>query len=126
MISIYSIEQAIGAHEAWKHHLQMVIDKASTDIPVERIRGDKHCIFGIWLYGHDLSEEDKAHARYKIVVNLHAQFHKVAAQVAELALAGKQEEAGALLHGEYALVSDRLTSAMVDWKAALPGNPALA
>ena len=54
---------------------------------------------------------------FKEVQKLHAEFHKAAAQVLQLALQGKKTEAEKLLaHGAFPDVSARLTSAMMHWQ----------
>ena len=52
---------------------------------------------------------------------MHAQFHKAAARVAELAVAGKTREAEEMLSisSEFSALSARLTRAMMEWKDAL-------
>lgn len=111
-----AIDQAVGAHGMWKNRLKTAIANGALEIPVETIRPDDQCVFGKWLYGPKLSDADKATASYRTVRDLHAEFHKTAAQVVELALAGNKEEADKLLHGEFADASINLTSAMMEWK----------
>ncbi len=112
------IDNAIGAHGSWKVRLKDAIETGRSDIPVETIRKDNNCQFGKWLYGGTLSAADKTSANYTKVRELHAEFHKAAARVTELALAGQKTEADKMMTrgGEFAAVSSRLTSAMMDWK----------
>jgi ubiquitin len=96
----------------------MTIESSKIDTPVETIRRDDQCEFGKWLHGATLTTSDKATAHYKTVTDLHAQFHKTAARVVELALTGRKSEAETMmiLGGEYAVISARLTQAMLNWK----------
>ena len=118
MKTIEEIDKAIAAHGMWKTRLKQAIDTREVDIPVEMIRTDNNCIFGKWLNGPTLTASDKASDHYKSVKHLHAEFHTIAARVAELALAGNRREAEKMisLGGEYASVSSKLTAAMKAWK----------
>lgn len=117
MADSHAINQAVGAHGMWKNRLKEAIASGSAEIPVDTIGADDQCVFGKWLYGPHLSVADKATEYYKAVLTLHSQFHKTAARVAELALAGKKQEADTLLTGEFAEASVSLTSAMMEWKS---------
>ena len=118
MKNIEEIDKAIAAHGMWKTRLKQAIDTGETDIPVEMIRTDDHCIFGKWLNGPTHSAADKLSNHYKTVKQLHAEFHRIAAHVAELAMAGNRKEAEKMiaLGGDYASISSKLTAAMKDWK----------
>ncbi|MDI6743656.1 MAG: CZB domain-containing protein, partial [Smithella sp.] len=113
MANIEELDKAIGAHGMWKTRLKMAIEAGKTDTPVETIRQDNQCVFGKWLYGNTLTSVEKASQHYKTVKELHAEFHKTAARVAELALSGKKAEAETMmaLSGEYAAISGKLTQA---------------
>jgi chemoreceptor zinc-binding protein len=115
------IDKAIAAHGMWKTRLKDAIEKRKIDTPAETIRVDNQCAFGKWLYSPALNSVDKASEHYKTVKDLHAEFHKTAAKVVELALDGKRIEAEKMiaLDGDYAGVSSKLTSAMMGWKRSL-------
>ena len=119
MASIKEIDKAIGAHGLWKSRLKMTIESSRIDTPVDTIRRDDQCEFGKWLHGATLKPPDKATIHFKTVTDLHAQFHRTAARVVELALTGRKSEAETMmiLGGEYAVISARLTQAMMSWKA---------
>ncbi|MEK7775039.1 MAG: CZB domain-containing protein [Candidatus Zixiibacteriota bacterium] len=112
------IDNAIGAHGLWKTRLKVAIDTGKLDASPSEIKMNNHCAFGKWLYGSSLTAQDKASKHYLTISELHSQFHKIAAQIAELALAGRKAEAETLLShkGEFATVSAKLTSALMDWK----------
>lgn len=116
-----AIKDAISAHGAWKARLKSAIDSGKIEIPVVTIRKDNECIFGKWLYGPTISAEVKNSSVYKTALELHAKFHKAAAEVAELAMAGKKSEAEKMmgLGGKYADASAKLTKAMMDWQKQL-------
>lgn len=121
MANVEEIDKAIGAHGMWKARLKTVIETGKSDTPADTIRQDNRCTFGQWLYGATLTDADKASPHYQNVRQLHAEFHKVAARVVELATTGKKQEAQALMElgGEYSRVSGNLTKAMMDWKRSL-------
>lgn len=112
------LDKAIGAHGMWKSRLKQAITTGKADAPIDTIRVDNACAFGKWLYGPTLSASEKASPDYKTVRDLHAQFHRCAARVAELAQNGKASDAEKMLSldGEFTLASHKLTQAMMDWK----------
>lgn len=114
------ISKAVAAHGMWKTRLKSAIASGTLDMPVETIRQDNQCAFGKWLYGQELSAQDKATSHYRTVKALHADFHRAAARVAELALSGSRAEAQKLmaLDGEFTSASAKLTQAMMDWQKA--------
>jgi methyl-accepting chemotaxis protein len=118
MANVEEIDKAIGAHGLWKTRLKTAIDSGKSEMPVETIREDNQCAFGKWLYGPSLTSADKASSHYKTVKDLHAEFHKTAAHVTELAVSGKKADAQSMmsLNGAYAAVSGKLTQAMLEWK----------
>ncbi len=118
MANVRELDDAIGAHGRWKTNLKNAIATGKIETSIETIRVDNQCTFGKWLYGGTLTPKDKASSHYGIVKNLHAEFHKTAACVAELAVTGKKAEAEKMmaLGGEFASISSKLTRAMMDWK----------
>ncbi|MCL4470649.1 MAG: CZB domain-containing protein [Sulfuricella sp.] len=116
MANIQEIDKAIGAHSLWKARLKSAISTGKSEVPVATIKVDNQCAFGQWLYGQTLSASDKTTPDYKTVKDLHAEFHKVAARVAELATSGKQAEADQVLSHEFAAASLKLTTAMMEWR----------
>lgn len=118
MLNKEEIDKAIGAHGMWKTRLKQAIETGKSEVSVETIRQDNQCNFGKWLYGSTLSAADKSSAQYKTVRELHAEFHKCAARVTDLAVTGSKGEADRMLAfgGEFTTVSSRLTAAMMEWK----------
>lgn len=116
------ITAAIAAHGMWKARLRTAIDSGKLETPVATIQVDNQCAFGKWLYGTTIPADVKSSEHYKKVRELHAQFHKAAGRVAELASTGKKTEAEKSMGvgGEYADVSGKLTYAMMEWNKTLP------
>jgi methyl-accepting chemotaxis protein len=125
MEHVQEIDKAIGAHGMWKNRLKQAIDTGNLEISVATIGAKDQCAFGKWLHGTTLSPHDKVSEHYKAVAELHAQFHKVAARVAELATAGKKSEAEKLLgsDSEFVSISTKLTAAMMAWKKSVTATP---
>ena len=122
MDTVAQIEQAIGAHAQWMSQLRQAVLDAHFGVDVESIRAADQCDFGRWLYGSRLSAADRATENYQEVERLHVDFHELAAQVVEKAVAGQAVEAYALLYGEYVTMSGRLALALRAWQAKLTGG----
>ncbi len=110
------ISKSIGAHGLWKQRILSAIDTGKSDWTPDVVRQDCNCDFGKWLGSADA--EVKVSPHYAKVKGLHSDFHKVAASVLEMALAGRKEEATAAVgsSSEYANISTNLTREMMDWK----------
>jgi hypothetical protein len=121
MAHIAEIEKAIGQHSKWKAALRHAIQTGQIDTTVEAIQRDDHCFFGQWLDGPALTAAEMASRHYKTVKERHAEFHKTAARVLELVLAGKRSDAERMMSigGEYSKMSALLTLAMMEWKKSL-------
>jgi|ERR1039457_2812113 methyl-accepting chemotaxis protein len=115
------IDKAFGAHSLWKASLKLMILTGKRDIPVNEIEDEHECDFGKWLYGPTIPPEQKTSVHYEKVKDLHAEFHKTAAKVAKLATTGKVAEAEILINltGEFTLISNKLTTALIDWKESI-------
>ncbi|HGG04971.1 MAG TPA: hypothetical protein ENK28_05880 [Aliiroseovarius sp.] len=112
------IRAAVAAHDEWNRRLTTAINLGSCTTAPSDIAVDDKCAFGQWLYG-DLDEDLKAGKPYQVTKRLHADFHDVAARVAELAEAGRKGDAYALLDGEYSQKSSKLLRALTKWRGEL-------
>lgn len=114
------IKSAVAAHGMWKARLRNAIDKGVLEIPVATIKVDNQCAFGKWLYGASITQGVRSTKEYQSVKEAHAEFHRVAARVAELAQAGNKAEANAYMEmgGEFSKASVKLTRSMMDWEKA--------
>ncbi len=113
------IRAAVAAHDEWNRRLTTAINLGSCTTAPTDIAVDDKCAFGQWLYGDDLDDDLKAGKPYQVTKRLHADFHDVAARVAELAEAGKKGDAYALLDGEYSQKSSKLLRALTKWRGEL-------
>jgi len=114
------INAAIAAHGTWKIGLKAAIETGSSEFSPSIVAQDNRCDFGKWLHG-TATTALRGSTHYTKCVELHRQFHTIAAKVLTLALGGKKDEAlGSMsVKGDYALASAALTKAMMDWKSAI-------
>jgi hypothetical protein len=118
VIEIDNITRGIAAHAKWKFYLRQAINTGESEWTVATARVDDRCEFGAWLHG--LPAEQRLGEHFKTVSEQHAAFHRAAAEVLELALAGRRAEAEAAIAdaSRFAGVSRKLTLAMMAWKDA--------
>ncbi|MHC4970222.1 MAG: CZB domain-containing protein [Planctomycetota bacterium] len=116
MIDTENIVRAIAAHAKWKYYLGQAIKTGKSEWTVPTVRVDDQCEFGIWLCS--VEPADRVREHWKTVQARHADFHRAAAEVLELALAGRRDEAEAAIapDSRFAEVSKKLTLAMMAWK----------
>ncbi|HBA87781.1 MAG TPA: hypothetical protein DCZ75_07250 [Geobacter sp.] len=113
------INNAITEHAMWKFDLNLLV-QGGTAVPAGGIT-ESECRFGKWLEGVTSVGRQKSSLHYRKVKQLHAEFHRVAAKVAQLAAQGKKGEAESMMGfgGELAEVSGRLTEALNRWKESI-------
>lgn len=111
-----ALDRAIAAHAKWKYRLMDAIETGKSEWRAGDVRTDEKCDFGKWLSTLPLSQRLSTHC--KSVRALHAEFHALAAEVLDLAVAGRKEEAAAAiaLGSRFAVVSSSLTMAVLAWK----------
>lgn len=116
MTDVEAIDAALAAHAQWRNRLNEAIQKGHSEFKVDAVMVDNACQFGKWLYG--LSAAEQASEQFKKVKELHAAFHKAAAQTLDLALKGKKDEAQKSLDlgGDYNRASGKLVLALKEWK----------
>ncbi len=117
----------IAAHGLWKFRLHDAIVTGRSSFDPAVVRLDDRCPFGKWIYGEALrtSSNDPYYADVKL---LHADFHRCAAEVLALALAGRVDEARGLMSAgqPFLDVSTRLVGLVDDWRAGIPHGDAAA
>jgi hypothetical protein len=107
------VSAAMDAHSKWKEKLQEAIETGTIDKSVDDIRVDNKCAFGHWLFGSEIPADVKNSENYQTVKQIHAEFHHIAARIAELAIHGDKEAAQNLLHDtEYTNATMKLTNAL--------------
>jgi len=112
------LRAGLMAHEVWRSQLiSTVLTGRGTVRPSEAARDDA-CEFGRWLARlGELPEVPQVEA----VRQLHVHFHQEAAEVLELVMSGRRQEATRALGagGRFDEAALKLTAAVKDWMAAL-------
>ena len=113
------LSHAIAAHGRWKTRLRQAVDTGKSDQTAATVRSDTLCEFGKWF--HAVSPQERVTERWKKIRDLHAEFHKEAARVLTLALAGQKAEAEAALAlgSHFSKISADLTLALVAWRDSI-------
>jgi hypothetical protein len=113
------IDAAIIAHDQWKARLLAAIEAGSSEFQPDQVRADELCAFGRWLYQAEPDLKGSLH--YERVRDLHARFHRAAADVLTLALSGRGPRALTSLEfgSEYASASVLLVDEMELWRAEI-------
>ena len=114
------INQAIAAHGQWKVKLRNAIETGECESTPDKVKQDNNCSFGKWLHER-IDPEVKHSPFYKEIVYLHAQFHKEAGAILELALNGNKKEAENLMKSwsSFSGLSGKLTRKMMEWQKNL-------
>lgn len=114
------IVAAINAHGQWKIRLEKAIETGTSDANPAVARTDNQCAFGKWLYG-SITPKEKSSPFYNEVKELHAKFHHAAANVLELALLGKKDEAREAMGpaSDYLKTSSKLITTLSRWKNSM-------
>ena len=111
----------IAAHGLWKFRLHDAIVAGRSSFDPAVVGLDDRCPFGQWIYGEGArtAGDDPYFADVK---ELHATFHRSAAEVLRLAVAGKPIEAEAMMAAgqPFLDVSTRLVGLIDDWRRGTP------
>lgn len=115
-----NFDDAIAAHVRWKIRLHTFI-AGREELDEATVRRDDQCDLGRWIHG-----EGRGHSsctEYGKLVDEHARFHHVAADVVKLTKAGRVDEARAMLEfgTEFANRSSAVVSAIVQIRKTITG-----
>ena len=86
------LHTALEAHKAWDARLREAIKTGSSATTPEQAGVDDQCAFGKWLHSPGEFRTSQPEA-WQQIHDLHEQFHRNAAGVLKLAIAGKRREA---------------------------------
>ncbi len=104
--------KAIKAHTDWKIRIQSLINTKSTDdISLYDISRDDQCELGKWIKALD-KEQGHTYA-LSCLRNFHREFHAAAANAMEHAQSGDDEQAQAIINGEYARLSREVVKSLL-------------
>lgn len=108
---------AIAAHSDWKARLVSAIDTCGADLDPRQVSRDDACEFGKWLY-HGIDDRRRNSASYGPIRTLHADFHRQAAHIVELAQRGDEMAARAsiTIGTPFAAASAGLTAELSEWR----------
>lgn len=108
------IKSAIGVHGLWKQRINAAIQTGSSEWDPAKVAPKNLCDFGQWLDTVPASERGE---HFNKVAAIHADFHKEAARVLQLAITGKTDAAteAASRTSEYGKLTGNLTTAMMAW-----------
>lgn len=114
------IAKAIESHAHWKSKLRMAIELGVSEFTPDQVREDKNCMFGEWLH-HYIEDAYRDTPEYREIVSLHANFHKEAGEILELALNGNAKEADRRMKigGRFSAYSETLIRKMRAWQESL-------
>ena len=111
---------AMQAHQSWKRRLiQYAQGEANAPIDIEQLRCDTCCELGDWL--HNRAQVPRRYfGVFERLIEDHAQFHRVAADVALQAQRGQREQAlQAITRGEFAKQSAKVVGTLSEMFLAL-------
>jgi hypothetical protein len=117
MVTKEDLDNALSTHALWKKRLQEAIENGKSEFQVSVVQKDNACQFGQWLY--NFSEQEKQSDDYIKVKDLHAEFHKTAADILQLAINGDKFEALKRIEsgGGYSRITGKLIIALNSWKS---------
>lgn len=110
------IDEAIGAHGLWKMRLRTAIRTRQSDVTPHEASGDCNCKFGKWLHDPAFDPKHRNGIPHTVITRVHAEFHREAGHVLQLALDGQDRAASEALEGAYAATSEKLVRALMKWK----------
>jgi hypothetical protein len=112
--------KAISAHSKWKYILRTAIQTGVCESTPERVRQECNCSLGKWLY-YRVDENVRSGKLYNEIVDYHAQFHREAGDILELALTGRGAEAELRIErgNRYAKLSAELIKRLSLWQDAM-------
>lgn len=87
-----AIDAAVEAHTKWFTRLGMAIQQGTSEFKPDTVKLDNQCDFGKWLYSsfpHSPSNQQL----FGQIKSAHARFHQQAAEILQLAISGKKDEA---------------------------------
>jgi len=108
----------VKAHQAWKARLRSLLEgRSEENLDPATIEKDHVCALGQWLYGPGAATQHLP--AYGALRERHAHFHRCAAGVVRAHLAGRKDEAEALLEGQFSEASETTIAAIGELRYAV-------
>lgn len=119
-MSSEAIDRAVCTHGLWKSRLRRAIERGEAERTLASVPHESLCELGRLLQRPELALGSVAPQHLERLRVLHAEFHRVASKVLDLALTGQKEEALRFIdaHGPFTEVSMLLVREMMAWKHA--------
>ncbi len=116
------INKAIGAHSHWRRTLMSAIESGSPRLSPDQVGREDACEVGKWLSSGSIPDAQRKTPEFDACREIHAEFHKAAAEALRLAMSGDKRAALAALGAEsrFAKLSSALTLRMMQWAASRP------
>lgn len=104
----FDFKTAISAHIDWRMKLTNYVQNPDHSLNPDIVCKDNQCSLGKWIYSDGKSIQNSNSALYVKLRESHAQFHKTAARIIDLANKGQTAQVEKLLShgGEYMSVSE--------------------
>jgi hypothetical protein len=114
------LRAALGAHGRWKIRFHAAIEGQEVVLPLSSIISDRDCEVGRFLFER-LSPAFRRSGPWRKCVDFHAEFHRSAWRIWQMAREGKREAALEAIGpgSRYAALSSILTSALLEWIEAV-------
>ena len=114
MTTKLEISKTIGAHRKWKERLQKAIETGTSEFKPATVKVDHACELGKWLTSEAAAQFQQSEY-WQPIKQTHAEFHREAAHILEMALLGHKQQAQTLLNGQnkFAQTSQTLISLLL-------------
>ncbi len=116
MTPVQKINRAISTHSYWRHYLRLIDATGQSRLTVEAVRSAEACEFGRFL--RELPTTTRFGEHRKRVRELHAEFHRAAANTLAAALEGQSEKTldALSMGGEFAQALALFLAALRHWR----------
>ncbi|MBI2522008.1 MAG: CZB domain-containing protein [Bdellovibrio sp.] len=112
-----NFDDAIQAHVNWKMKLQIYLRRPDKSLNPATIEPDCNCDLGKWIHGEG-GARYMSDPKFVKLLNDHAKFHKVAAEVVRKADSGQSvsEETALGSKSEFAILSQAIVITLVEMR----------
>jgi diguanylate cyclase (GGDEF)-like protein/PAS domain S-box-containing protein len=115
LVLIGQVKSAIATHRTWLGRLKDAIETRRSEYTVEVVSRDDTCPIGIWL-SSTIAAELRGSPLHVITCARHAVFHRSAARLLSLALAGDPSVAASFERGgDFQMIDSLMLDALEDW-----------
>lgn len=114
---------AIAEHLRWRSRLREAIEQGQADrLDAVALCRDDRCVLGCWLHGMD-AHPLRQHSLFTVLLEQHARFHRLAAEVHAHARCGRMDQALRMhVQGPYVQVSAQVAQSLARLHIASRGS----